>query len=138
MDSLPKWLSENYLYNQKDINIIKDNSDDPHTYINERELVTKEEDANLISSKFSEHPHELHKIFLDIDVEHHYTSSRTPGHGHIMLNVNVTRSELMLLHEFLVALGISGRGNQHQVTAEGQNFLRINTPPMPEAIEDPF
>lgn len=139
MDSLPNWLSANHLYYQPTINDIKAlNSDEPHEPTTDRKQVDTESKANLIGSKFSEHPHELHKVFLDIDVEHHYQPSRTTGHGHLMLNVNVTRAELVLLNEFFVTLGITGRGNQQQVTTEGQNFLRINPPPPLPQAEEPF
>lgn len=126
MDSLPNWLSANKLYHAPSIDNINKGSDDDHKPNNDRKEVHDVSDANLIGSKCSDPPHELHKIFLDIDVEHHYQPSRTEGHGHLMLNVNVTKSELNLLNEFLVTLGITGRGNQQQVTKEGQNFLRIN------------
>lgn len=131
MDSLPDWLSQNELYIAPDIDKRDGRSDNEHKQIEDRTLTKDISQANVIGSRFSPYPHELHKIFLDIDVPHHYQQSKTPGHGHLMLNVNVTRSELVLLHEFLVALGITGKGNQAQITDYEQNFLRINSSSAP-------
>lgn len=138
MDSLPEWLENNSFYHDPSIDKRKDNSDEKHTVPADRKQVLDPENANLIGSQWSSHPHELHKIFLDIDVPHVYKSSRTPGHGHLILNINVTRSELVILNELFVALGITGKGNAQQVEKEGQNFLRINIEQSPTKEDDPW
>lgn len=126
MDSLPNWLSKNKLYHSPSLDTKQGNSDDHHELNNDRKLVTDPKEANVISSQWSDGTHEMHKVFLDIDVDHVYQQSRTSGHGHLMLNVNVTPTELAIINQLFVQLGITGIGNHKQVVNEGQNFLRIN------------
>lgn len=119
---LPEWLKYNKLYQA---NIPKNaNSEDPQP---QRELkeVTSIDDATLIGTKWLDGEHELHKVFLDIDVEHVYKESLTEGHAHLILNINLTRSELDILTSIFVKLGITGNGNYNQIIRDGQMFLRV-------------
>jgi hypothetical protein len=136
---LPNWLRNNFLFYKEELN---DDSD--RTDLWERrgdfQQVENVENANLIGSMFVDGRHQLHKVFLDLDVEHLYVPSTSPGHGHLYINVDVTQKELLDLVEHLARLGILGSGSLHQVGIRAMNTLRppglkkgdvVTPPPIP-------
>ena len=129
MVSLPNWLTQNKFYATV-IPTDKKSGDDfieterrELTGVDDQSIVGTTEER-LIGSRWYSGNHEVHKVFLDIDVEHVYKASRTLGHGHLILNTNLTRKELETLTEIFVELGITGRGNLKQIQESEQLFLR--------------
>lgn len=121
---LPKWLQRNNFYN---FDRLSDDSEDKEAWVDVRDLfqVETEEEANLIGSKFVSGRHELHKVFIDLDVEHYYVPSSTEGHGHLYINVDLTREELGTLMGTLCKFGIVGDGWRYQIQARGENTFRL-------------
>jgi hypothetical protein len=126
MQPLPEWLSKNEMYAAtipSNKHSEEESSPNHHRKVEWNDKLEPGEEL-LIGSRWSSSPHEVHKVFLDIDVEHVYKPSRTPGHGHLILNCNVTTKELEILAEILAQLGINGAGNYRQIINHGQLFLR--------------
>lgn len=128
MASPPNWLSQNKFFA---ITPTKHKSGDAEFTVTDKRRELLEHDSKLadgeevvIGSRWFSGEHEVHKVFLDIDVEHVYKPSQTEDHGHLLLNVNLTRKELETLTEILVELGITGRGNLKQIQEAEQLFLR--------------
>lgn len=124
MIELPEWLKRCRFYFMRFL------SDDSSTLsgwhdARDEHLVKATESANLIGSQFVEGRHPLHKLFIDLDVEHWYVPSSTEGHGHLYVNVDLTPEELQELMNTLAGYGIVGKGWAYQVQGRGENTFRL-------------
>jgi hypothetical protein len=129
MVSLPNWLKDNEFFAA--ITNVAHKSNDEFANTKRRKIPGPDSNVDfktneevLIGSRWYSGKHEVHKLMLDIDVDHVYKVSRTPGHGHLILNVNLTRKELETLTEIFAELGITGHGNLRQIQEAEQLFLR--------------
>lgn len=123
----PKWLKNNFLYNKSQLT---DDSESEESWqdLHESERVEDLDEANVISSKWYDSGNGrlvLHKLFLDLDVEHLYVPSSTPGHGHLYLNVDLNPDQLEGLMATLVRFGIVSKGSLRQVRSRGASTLRL-------------
>lgn len=91
------------------------------------EETDKPEEANLVSSLIGEHNGlEYHNILLDLDVEHAYYPSTTPGHGHLYINKPMPKEKYERLLELLNEFGIIEDGVwKLQWQDQGKTFLRL-------------
>lgn len=113
---LPQFLKSNVFYRAK---IKTDSGDDwestpcqaVHPY-----------DANLVSS---ENGYGDHYLMLDLDMEHWYHKSSTPGHGHLVLGNNLGIDELKEIVNVLVKHGILQEGIKRQLDERGCLTLRM-------------
>jgi len=95
----------------------------------ERQLVTRIEDANLVSS-FTERG--LHKPVIDLDVPARLVPSKTPGHFHLYIDVEMEWDDYS---ELLWALAKAGIVEQNYVAASnvaGMSFVRTAPDQRPE------
>ena len=127
MSEWPKWLKHNFLYNT---DISADDSEDPTSWTNLNELdrVENLDEANIVTSKWYESRVgnvSMHKLFLDLDIEHLYVPSSTPGHGHLMINVDLDEKDLKELVALLVKLNVLSPGSLGQLVTRGANSLRL-------------
>lgn len=80
-------------------------------------------DAELV---ISEDEFEQHCPLIDLDVEHHYEQSSTPGHGHLYINHAMTFEQMMKLFDVMVEVGVMQRGFRDATRARG--FAAVRTP----------
>lgn len=67
--------------------------------------------ANLIlSKKHSDIFHDRHVLMLDLDTAHAYIPSSTSGHGHLIINADLTYLEMVEILEVLEKYGIIQHG----------------------------
>lgn len=130
---LPNWLRNNRLYN---MGILSDDSENRSGWRDAREehQTWNHDDANLIGSQFVDGRHPLHKVFIDLDVEHYYVESGTSGHAHLYINVDLTPDELMELQQTLNKFGIVGPGWVFQLEGRKENTFRM--PNNKKTLED--
>lgn len=121
---LPAWLQSNVFYRAK----LNGNSDDPT--ITETVRVHPY-DANLISSIRVD---EKHVLLLDLDMEHFYVPSSTPGHGHLYINAELTYDQLYEILQPLVKYGIVQRGIYEGFLRRG--WLSLRLPGQAKGTED--
>jgi hypothetical protein len=91
-------------------------------------------EANAIGSKVtsygsSNEPHDYtgpnrHKPVLDLDVPHFYCESTTPGHGHLIIDVEVSWLKYLKLLEALEDCGILEPGYVSAAKARGESWMR--------------
>ena len=77
--------------------------------------------ANLIGSKLDDG---THMPILDLDFDHKYVPSSTPGHGHLYLNVPVSKARWIALMIGLYAGGVIQKGYFWWSLRRGANFVR--------------
>jgi hypothetical protein len=126
---LPDWLRKNYLYVKE---YLGDDSMNPRAFVRleESERTFDLEQANVISSQWHTDPwnnedNDIHKVFLDLDCEHWYVPSSTPGHGHLYINVNMRRKDLDWLMGQLYRFGIVSSGWKGQLENRQANTFRL-------------
>lgn len=82
--------------------------------------------ANLISSVvYRDENIKIHTPLIDLDVEHFYTQSTTPRHGHLAINVQLDHDTYGELLRVLHKCGIIGEGILKQYERDGQTNLRL-------------
>lgn len=93
------------------------------------------ETANIISSVVTEvGDTKYHRVLLDLDVEHHYVPSSTPGHAHLFINVLLPHEKYRNLLITLKECGILGEGTATQIDRDGMTSLRL--PGIKKGIND--
>jgi hypothetical protein len=106
----------------------------PKDYNAEYELYTKSTkdptEAKVITSQVKDTsdiygvPH--HQPVLDLDVEHHYFPSSTPGHGHLYINCEpLNWRQYKNLLEVLADCGIIEREYAEASIAKGYSAVRL-------------
>lgn len=65
-----------------------------------------------------------HKPVFDLDIQHSYIPSSSPGHGHLLLDVPLTEDDYETLLGVLVAMGILGKGSLYQFRARRMSTIR--------------
>lgn len=78
-------------------------------------------DGNVISSHTAEGKH---LPVIDLDYDHEYVPSTTPGHGHLYLNVPISRWRLFFLLWGLYVGGAIEKGNFWWSLRRGGTFVR--------------
>lgn len=109
---------------------------DPETYDwteDERREATEEE-ANLVSSLTA---NGLHAPVLDLDYPCRLVPSRTPGHFHLYLDVEITWTRYMLALWGLSAAGLIEGGFFRAAMRRGATFARWRYTPPRSADYDP-
>lgn len=81
-----------------------------------------EVDANVVSSHWDE---DKHLPILDLDFDHLYVPSTTPGHAHLYLNVPIRRWRLFVLLWGLYVGGVIWGRNRGLVTHVEMSASRI-------------
>lgn len=66
----------------------------------------------------------MHRVLLDLDCDHMYVPSSTPGHGHLLINVPQKWSTLKELLQLLGDMGILQYGFVDATTSRGETWLR--------------
>lgn len=61
--------------------------------------------ANLVISRFKGEGIETHAVLIDLDMPHEYVPSSTEGHGHLLLDMKLTRRDW---RELMIALAKAG------------------------------
>ena len=84
-----------------------------------------EEDANLVTSKYKGEGIETHALFIDLDVPHIYVPSSTEGHGHLLVDVKLTKTEWLKAMNALETAGLIGRGYKWASLDRGFASLRL-------------
>lgn len=130
---LPDWLSGQVFYKMKRrLSKNSESVDDDWLQPRGAEEVSMNE-ANLISSRIKDKVslwtgQPKHKVFLDLDIRHHYVPSSTPGHGHLYIDVDLDENELRKFIEYLHQLGIVGVGTFYQID-DAPEYGPPNRPP---------
>lgn len=136
--TLPEWLRSNHIYRKK---TLSQDSNAPHAW----QSLTPEDRAtpdvaNIITSVVYDGPLlgedkvKIHSPIIDLDIEHHYVESSTPGHGHLYLNVQLSHAEYLDLLTTLQKYGIVGTGTLKQFDRDGCTSARI--PGIRKGIDD--
>ena len=82
--------------------------------------------ANVISSAVIEVGGQTyHKPLIDLDIEHFYIQSSTPGHAHLYVDVLLPEDKYRKLLEVLVECDILGKGSAAQLDRDGGTILRL-------------
>jgi hypothetical protein len=85
-------------------------------------------EANAISSEIvtgpNKHATGRHKIAIDLDVPHAYVPSSTPGHGHLIVDVDLSWPRYLELLEHLSQAGVLEIGYVKAAAARGATWLR--------------
>lgn len=79
-------------------------------------------DANLMSSLTEDGKH---MPIIDLDFPHKYEESTTPGHGHLYLNVKMSRFKLFVLMWALYFTGVIELGHFVWTIRRGASFVRF-------------
>lgn len=79
-------------------------------------------DANVVSSQLMSGG--KHAPILDLDFPHVYVPSTTPGHGHLYLNVEISRWRMFVLLWGLYVGGVIEFGNFWWSLRRGGTFVR--------------
>jgi hypothetical protein len=90
---------------------------------NQGQEVTDYYKANLIGSR---RPDGKHEILLDLDAQHEYRESSTPGHGHLVLKTKdgISWDRYQVLLSLLVEFGVIEQGFFEMSLRRQQAFLR--------------
>lgn len=67
----------------------------------------------------------LHAPILDLDFPHHYIPSTNPGHGHLYLDVPMSRLRMIFLLWALRVAGVIEQGNWWWSLRRGGTFVRV-------------
>lgn len=102
----------------------KDSEQMPSVYVDEERVIADPIEANLITSCFQGEGIETHALLLDLDVEHVYVPSSTEGHGHLYVNVKLTRREWEAVMQALDNAGVIGNGFRQHSLQRGYASLR--------------
>lgn len=78
--------------------------------------------GNLITSRLD---NGKHMPVIDLDIDHFYIPSRTQGHGHLYLNVEVEEELYLKLLKVLLECKIIGEGNLNQMLVAGHTSTRL-------------
>lgn len=81
----------------------------------------KRGEGNLISSLIAP---DMHLPALDLDLDHLYVPSSSPGHGHLYLTTPLSTARYHTLLSVLYSYGIVQRGILYQVEAHGMTTVR--------------
>jgi hypothetical protein len=136
--TLPEWLRSNHIYRKKTLSQ-DSNSDTAWQTLTPEDRATPDV-ANIITSIVYDGPLldedkvKIHSPIIDLDIEHYYVESSTPGHGHLYLNVQLTHAELLDLLTTLHKYGIIGKGTLKQFERDGCISARI--PGIRKGIDD--
>lgn len=67
-----------------------------------------------------------HSIVLDLDCEHDYRPSTTPGHGHLVIPAKLDPVQYRLLLKALARAGVITQGYlDHALRRDGATFVRV-------------
>lgn len=118
---LPKWVRDNQAYR---INL--DHVDDSAKGVQKTPPVFANVggSANVLSSH-NAHNVELHTPMLDLDIEHVFLPSSTPGHSHLYINTQLTAKKYRALLAALAEAGIVQQGILDQFDQHRATFLRL-------------
>lgn len=83
----------------------------------------QDEDANVVSSHIV--GTKLHAPILDLDFPHEYIPSTTPGHGHLYLNVPISRWRMFFMLWGLYVGGVIEKGHFVWSVRRGGTFMRL-------------
>lgn len=89
---------------------------------NRKGKLRPDKNGNLITSRL---PNGKHMPIIDLDVEHFYIPSRTQGHGHLYINVEVEEEKYINLLRALLDCKIIGEGNLNQMLVGGHTSTRL-------------
>lgn len=96
----------------------------PELYVDALEEAPLDQ-ANLVVSRFAGGGIETHALLLDLDVEHEYWESSTPGHGHLLVNLKLTRQEWQRVMQVLRDVGVISPGYHDHSQRRGFASLRL-------------
>lgn len=113
---LPQWLQSNVFYRAR----LKQDSD--KEWVPTPTTPVHPHDANLMSS---ENAHGTHYLVLDLDWDHWYHQSSTPGHGHLVIKRELEIDQLKEIINVLVKHGILQEGIKNQLDDRGCLTLRM-------------
>lgn len=83
------------------------------------------DEADLLTSRFQGEGIETHALLLDLDVEHTYLPSTQEGHGHLLVNVKLSRERWKHLMKSLALAGVIEQGYYDASMARGYASLRL-------------
>ena len=99
--------------------------DNPNVnYDSAHEIVLYVEDADVIISQTAIEP-DKHCPVIDIDIDHQYYPSSTPGHGHLYIDKALTWKEYKRLLKALVRAGIVEEGYYKAALSRGYTSVRL-------------
>lgn len=101
-----------------------DSNQQVSAYVDEELAIADWTDANLVTSRYEGEGIETHALLLDLDVEHIYVPSSTEGHGHLYVNLKLTRTEWERVMRELAAVGVISAGYRHHSARRGYASLR--------------
>lgn len=78
--------------------------------------------GNLITSLL---PNGNHMPIIDLDLDHFYVPSRTYGHAHLYLNIEVPHTAYLNLLYALTDCKVIGEGNLNQFLVSGHSASRL-------------
>lgn len=78
--------------------------------------------GNLITSRL---PNGNHLPIIDLDLDHFYIPSRSYGHAHLYLNVEVPHDAYLNLMTALAECKVVGEGNLNQLIVSGHSSTRL-------------
>lgn len=102
----------------------RDSEQGASVYIDEERVIARATDANLITSRYEGEGIETHALLLDLDVEHIYVPSSTEGHGHLYVNLKLSRGEWERVMRELALVGVIGAGYREHSLRRGYASLR--------------
>jgi hypothetical protein len=83
-------------------------------------------EATAVSSKITSYEHaNVHKPILDLDIPHYYGPSTTPGHAHLILDVELAWTDYVDLLTILAKCGILEEGYVNVALSRGQSWMRV-------------
>lgn len=91
-------------------------------YQNKRGNLREDRNGNLITSRL---PNGKHLPIIDLDLDHFYIPSRTYGHAHLYLNVEVEHDAYVNLMQALAECKVVGEGNLNQLLVAGHSSARL-------------
>lgn len=84
--------------------------------------------ANIVTSETAEEKNlfgEHHLITIDLDVDHVYIPSTTPGHGHLLVNHPIAWEKYSRLLLLLLELGVLEEGYVDATLRRGYSAVRV-------------
>ena len=115
----------------------RDSEQGASVYIDEEQVIAQA-DANLITSRYEGEGIETHALLLDLDVEHIYVPSSTKGHGHLYVNLKLSRWDWERVMRELAAVGVIGAGYHEHALRRGYASLRPPWIKKSDELDPPF
>ena len=105
-------------YRKFNVGVLDDNSENP---IENHDIIEGGE-PNVTISSYTPNSHNIH---IDLDCDHLYVPSSTPGHGHLYIPNSLSLDHYIQFTRVLMDAGVVGTGWYDALVTRGYSTLRL-------------